>query len=53
MNTKKSLTIGIVLHFMLCNTYGQISTKELPVSFGIQNLSARSVLSVANVMVKE
>jgi len=30
------------------NTHGQISTKELPVSFGIQNLSTKSVLPAAN-----
>jgi hypothetical protein len=40
--------IVIVLQSILCNTYGQISTNEMPVSFSLQNFSAKSVIPAAN-----
>jgi hypothetical protein len=49
MKTYKSfLIVIIVLQFIICNTYGQISTKELPVSFNTQSLSAKSIIPAAN-----
>jgi hypothetical protein len=48
MKTYKSvLVISICLLYRIA-TFGQISTKEMPASFGVQNLSAKSVLPAAN-----
>jgi hypothetical protein len=46
--TCKSFLIVCICLLQSIATYGQISTKEAPVSFGVQNLSAKSILPAAN-----
>jgi hypothetical protein len=46
--THKSFLIICICLLQCIATFGQISTKEAPVSFGVQNLSAKSLLPTAN-----